>query len=134
MRHVGTLIASLALLSLVACNAPEPKAEEEIKVTIDVPALIGKSKDEVDAALGSPECPPKNACVYRDGLEVYFVDDKAANFTLPVINDLRAYGFTLGEPSFVNTGVKRWEVDLAGMPAEISLFEGDYVYVKTVEP
>jgi hypothetical protein len=134
MRYFGPMIALFAIWSLAACDAPAPKGDEKVEISVDVPALVGKSKNEVDAALGTPECPPKNSCVYGDRLEVYFVDNKAANFTLPVVDDLRVYGLKLGEPSFVNTGVKRWDMELAGMPAEVSIFEGNYVYVKTVEP
>ncbi|MDT0576950.1 hypothetical protein RM533_12300 [Croceicoccus sp. F390] len=31
---------------------------------------------------------------------VYFVDSKAANLTLPRVDDLRAYGLEMGGPSF----------------------------------
>jgi hypothetical protein len=100
----------------------------------DIPTLIGAPKSAIDAKWGQPECPPKNACVYGDKMEVYFVNGKAANFTLPPASDPSEYGFSLGEPSFTNEGVKRWDLLLNGMPIEISSFENHYFYVKTRDP
>lgn len=106
----------------------------DIEVVHDIPLLIGAAKEQIDAEWGAPECPPKNSCVYGPMLEVYFVDGKAANFTLPPTDDPRRYGFEVGEPVWTNAGDKRWEVELGEGTVELSSFDSHYFYVKTKEP
>lgn len=124
------------MLCLVSCGqaseSPQ-KIEVQSSNSIDVASLVATKKAEIDARWGVPDCPPKNSCVYTGGREVYYVNDVAANLTLPPVADLKSYGLELGEPDFENVGVKRWKTSINGLPAEISEFE-NYVYVKTVDP
>jgi hypothetical protein len=137
IRKWARYFAILPIAFLTGCgNAdvphdpnPEPPSPT---VILDIPSLVGLPKQEIDTLWGAPECPPENACVYGRGREVYFIDGRAANFTLPPTNDLGVYGFELGVPNFENAdaGVKRWNTTIGGHPAEVSDF-GNYVYVKT---
>jgi hypothetical protein len=102
---------------------------------IDVQSLIGTTKQKIDIQFGSPNCPPKNACVYDKNFEIFYVGGLAANLTLPPVEDLKSYGLVLGEPEFENQqgGIVRWQTSINGRQAEVSQFE-NYVYVKTAEP
>ena len=102
---------------------------------INVPSLIGVSKQVVDKQFGEPECPPKNACIYGENFEVYFVNGSSANLTLPPVDNLASYGLKLEEPEFENpaAAIVRWKTEINGRSAEVSKFE-NYVYVKTAEP
>lgn len=142
----GQMMRSLFVgmaLALGGCSDSREVASEQAKseapakaieasVLIDVPSLVGSTKEAIDAQFGTPECPPKNACIYADRFEVFYVDGLAANVTLPPIENLQSYGFDLGEPTFVKPGVERWTTSINGRSAEISDF-GHYVYVKTAE-
>ncbi|QIG80198.1 hypothetical protein [Stakelama tenebrarum] len=136
-----SLIITFAAISLAACGSspsgsPNEQAASSVGTTLiyDIPSMVGMSKEAIDVQWGEPNCPPKNSCEYGDKLTVYFVEGRAANFTLPPVDDVRAYGFSVGAPSFENTGVTRWNVDIGGLGAEISSFEDNFVYVSTVNP
>jgi hypothetical protein len=66
---------------------------------------------------------------------VFYVDERAANLTLPPVDDLHKYRLNIGAPTFENVevGIKRWKMSIHGVDAEVSQF-ADYVYVKTREP
>jgi hypothetical protein len=124
------------LMALSACSAaPEAGSSPAPTVSLDVPTLVGEDRATVDAALGKPVCNKVKSglnCDYDANTSVLFAGGKAANFTLPPVNDLRVYGLKLGTPSFQNVGyVTRWQTVIDNKPAEISSFV-DYVYVKTV--
>lgn len=115
-------------------SQPDAAKSPVVPTIFDVKSLVGSTKDEVSAKWGTAECPPRNACIYGDNREIYYVDGRAANLTLPPVEDLRSYGLDLGAPEFENAevGVRRWKTTINGRPAEISQFE-NYVYIKTAE-
>ena len=122
----------LALIALATACSPPPEAPPPA-ITVDAHALIGKDRAEVDAVLGDPVCnqeTPGLSCEYGEYTSVYFVDGKAANLTLPRVEDLRVYGLDLGDPSFEEGNTKRWETVIEGQEAEVSRFP-DFVYVMT---
>ncbi|AKM06799.1 hypothetical protein [Pelagerythrobacter marensis] len=85
--------------------------------------------------MGEPVCNEENSglsCEYDEYTSVYFVKDKAANLTLPRVDDLRVYGLELGEPSFEQGNTTRWETMIDGKEAQVSRFP-DFVYVMTFE-
>lgn len=104
-------------------------------MTLNAPALIGKDRAEVDGVLGEPLCNQESkglSCDYDEFTSVFFVDGKAANVTLPRVEDLTVYGLTLGEPTFQQGNTTRWETIIDGKKAEVSRFP-DFVYVMTFE-
>jgi hypothetical protein len=140
------LIACAFALALAGCSESKTASEDIVQrkaedesvkqaTFIDVKKLIGATKKTVDAQYGSPECPPKNACVYGENFEVFYVDGLAANLTLPPVDDLKSYGMELETPAFENpqTGLVVWDSLINGQKAEIRKFK-NYVYVKTAEP
>ena len=126
-------ISSAALLA-GACGVQIDEGDADTEELIaKVPLIVGMTKDEIDAEWGEPNCPPKNSCEYGDRLSVYYVDGRAANITLPPVDDVAEYGFDVGTPSFENTGVTRWNVQIDGETAELSSFEDTFVYLRTVD-
>lgn len=134
------------LLPLISCTEQsvdtqrlenrEAKLEQRVnsKVSLDAASLIGLSKSEIDEQFGKPQCPPKNACVYGDMFEIYFIDDLAANLTLPPVENVSSYGFIVGAPDFEKDGiVRRWKIEGKLTSLEVSQFP-NYVYVKSSEP
>ena len=154
-------LAILLVLGVAACgplpatgnstHQLEPTAPE-VEQRIDVARLLGQDKATVASVLGEPgTCDQQRrgeSCPYGDGsgagsaLEVFFIDDRAANLTLPghglpfEPQSLRAYGIDVGEPTEVASGATRWDSTINGREVEVSIFpaapgEIDYVYVMT---
>jgi hypothetical protein len=116
-----------------AANVATIQQAEPLKV--DIASLIGAKKVDIDALWGEPDCPPKNACVYGEMQEVFFVDGRADSVTLPPTDDLRFYGLDLGKPSFENpdAGLRVWDTEINGRGAEVRQF-ANYVYIKAAKP
>jgi hypothetical protein len=114
--------------------SPTGTQNEDVPVTINAPALIGKSRADVDSAMGAePVCHEERSgtsCEYRPYKSAYFVDGKAANLTLPAVEDLRTYGLNLGEPDVKKPGYEHWQTKINGRNAEVSRF-ADYVHILT---
>lgn len=141
-------ILAVLMAMLIAGCGPEPSSDVQVptmlsgdavtsidfELVYDIPSLIGAPKAQIDEMWGAPQCPPKNACVYGEMLEVYFVDEKAANFTLPPTENPRIYGFEVGNPVWSKAGDSRWEVSLNGSMIELSSFNNHYFYVKSEVP
>lgn len=125
----------IAALMVAACGSPQSSDPEEPVVTIDARMLIGGQRADVDAVMGTPDCHEESAgtsCEYGPFTTAFFVNGKAANLTLPAVDDLRTYGLDLGEPSFQRGDTTRWETEIGGESAEVSRFT-DFVYIKTQE-
>ncbi|MCL6729177.1 hypothetical protein [Sphingomonas hankyongi] len=126
MRQIVTIIIGAIATS---CSAPE-----SAKVTLDAAALIGKERSPVDAAMGSnPDCHEESGgtlCEYGGYNSAFFVNGKAANLTLPRVEDLGAYGLDLGEPATKKEGWEHWSAEVGGQKAEIDRFP-EYVYIMT---
>jgi hypothetical protein len=75
-----------------------------------------------------------------DATEIFFVNGRAANLTLPNYDlpfepaSLRAYGISAGEAAFSSPAVMRWYTTIGSTPVEVNMFPGShdrifYLYV-----
>jgi hypothetical protein len=126
---------------------------------MDVERLLNADKATVATILGQPrECrreadtDPRyrgESCAYGGGTaegeatELFFVEGRVANLTLPNFGllfdeaSLERYGIEVASPTFSNTGVRRWTTQIASMPVEVNMFEGEpgrisYVYIRSM--
>ncbi len=131
-------LAFALVIGMSGCSVPDDSASTTTSpaILVDVPSLIGADKADVDVILGTPECHEESgnlSCEYGGYNSAYFVDGKAANLTLPTVNDLQVYNLHLGDPDVAGTTFERWETEIAGTASEVSRFK-DYIYVMTFEP
>ncbi|MEM7689577.1 MAG: hypothetical protein AAF291_11195 [Pseudomonadota bacterium] len=134
MKYPLFVPSALLLASCGGVPDTDSSPEKGADLIENVPSIIGMTKAAIDAEWGEPNCPPKNSCEYGDRLTVYFVEGRAANVTLPPVDDVNEYGFEVGSPSFENTGVIRWEIQIGEKPAQLSSFDENFVYLMTVDP
>lgn len=155
----------LVLLVITACSSATPEqakpipANKEVTTAIapavlivDIPKLVGQSREDVRTQLGEPtSCEevkparvgPSPKCIYKgDTVEVVFIAGKADWITVGGLSELEfsdaalgSFGLSAAKPSFDSPNVLRW-TSLPGLH-EVSLFPGqggksDYLYVKAV--
>ena len=138
MMRVMTVIFAAVLVGTGGLSAQE--------VVLDIPAIAGKSEDEVAAVLGSPsgrettqhqgKALPK--VLYRNGdVEVVYVNGKADWITLYKAFPLRQSSLAqlnlpIREPTFTRQGfVMRWEGGRVPGVQAVYFFR-DYVYVNVL--
>jgi len=135
MSRVGLAILAIAQLGPGALLAQE--------VVLDVPAIAGKSQDEVAAVLGAPSGRQTTRhsgttlpmILYRNGnVEIVFVDGKADWITLYTRLPMRQSSLTrlnlpVREPTWARTGVEmRWENGKVPGVQAVYIFP-EYVYI-----
>jgi hypothetical protein len=116
---------------------------------LDVPKVVGRSRDQVAEMIGPPvsceDVKEGTKCIYDQvGTEIVFIDGKADWITVSRLGDARFESATLArlglEPSnasFASEAVMRWS-EHEGL-LEVSLFPGqggavDYALVKAYTP
>lgn len=128
MRITVLIIA----LSLAACSPDEAEPNAPPKVEVDVPALIGGSPDQIEDTLGAFTCSDESggqSCEFETPYtNVFFVNGKAANISLPWVYDMRSYGLELGEAKVDQAGHESWYTTINGMGFMVYRFP-NYVYV-----
>ena len=132
--------AALLIIAATWLGADAVAAQD---VVLDIPAIAGKSQDEVAEVLGSPsgrettrhEGKELPKVLYRNGdVEVVYVDGKADWITLynplPLRQaSLARLNLPVREPTFARRGlVMRWENGRIPGVQAVYLFR-DYVYV-----
>lgn len=129
----AALLAVLLFLPILAFGAP----------VVDVPAIAGKTKDEVSKILGEPDSTStvkdgEKAHYAKGDTEIVFIAGKADWITVSGLGSLpfspatlEALGFKAIPPSFKNANIIRWK-SVPGI-LEVSLFPGqkncDYAYI-----
>jgi hypothetical protein len=129
-------------------------SQREPEPRIDLRPLVGADKRAVARMLGQPRsCRTESrgeSCAFGqpsepgDATEVFFINGRAANLTLPNFDmpyeaaSLRAYGIDAGEAAVSSPDVMRWYTNIGSTPVEVNMFPGSggrifYLYVMVRE-
>lgn len=131
------------LILLAGCDGGEEADAEPVlglapPVSIDAPALLLASQQDVMDRLGPVDClPPPSSdiyagvegallCRYAPDKRIWLLNGEVERAVLPLVDDLRAYNLDLGAPDREFGAEQSWETQINGLPVKIIRFDDDF--------